>query len=71
MSIITPYNYMIHIGGKKIGYHALLELLEMQDEIVHGKPLSAGGAPQVATLCSILSKQFDGVKAYYNGNQIF
>lgn len=65
------FDYTMEIGGKKIGYYALLEMLEMKDEVVHGQPLSAGGAPQVATLCSILSKQFDGVKAYHNGNQIF
>lgn len=67
----NTFDYSIEISGKRIGYQKLIKALDMQDEIVHGRPLSDGGAPQVATLCNILSKQYDGVKAYFNGNQIF
>ena len=67
----VSYDYEIELSGKRIGYQKLVSLLEMEDEIVHGKPLSAGGAPQVATLCRILKSQYDGVKAYFNGSQIF
>ena len=65
------YDYMIEIEGKKIGYQRLLRLLEMENEVVMGKPLTAGGAPQVAKLCQILGHKFSGVKAFFNGNQIF
>ena len=65
------YDYMIEIEGKKIGYQRLLRLLDMENETIMGRPLTAGGAPQIAKLCQILGHKFSGVKAYFNGNQIF
>jgi hypothetical protein len=65
------FDYLIEFDGKRISYQRLLKLLEMEDDIIMGRPLKDGGAPQVAKLCQILGHQFTGVKAYFNGNQIF
>ena len=70
------YDYTITIktGGavKRAGYQSLLAKLEMGAEIVHGRPLSAGGAPQVQIFISLLKKilKADAVLASFQGQDI-
>ena len=70
------YDYIITIKKgdqvKRAGYQALLNKLEMAEEIVHGRPLSAGGAPQVQIFIGLLKKilKADQVLAAFQGQNI-
>jgi hypothetical protein len=58
---------------KSIGYQAFIKLLNMQDEIMHGAKLSAGGLPQVIDFCDIVKKMTTGCKKLtiqYNGETV-
>jgi hypothetical protein len=58
---------------KEIPYQAMVSRLDMGDEVVHGAPLSSGGAPQALTLMTLLQKAMPEVKVevWMDGNQIF
>jgi hypothetical protein len=54
-------------------YQRVLDLLDMQDDILHGSKLSVGGVPQVMSVCSILKATVSGVKQIniiFDGNCI-
>ena len=56
-------------------YQKLIRELKIENEIVEGKPMSEGGAPQAAWLQQLLlkymSKDVKEIKVLFNGNQIF
>ena len=54
-------------------YHRLLEIFEMGDAIVHGRPMSSGGAPQALSLRTVLESKLGDTKVevYFNGSQVF
>jgi hypothetical protein len=57
---------------KSISYQDLITLLMVRDEIVQGRPLSEGGAPQVALISEMVRNKLGAtsVEVYFNGNQI-
>jgi len=57
----------------EFGYQFIIRKLEIEKEIVHGAPLSEGGAPQALAVKGILEKGWPGVSVavYHNGSQIF
>ncbi len=63
------------IKDKKVAelkYQDLIKHLDIQDVIVEGQPLSAGGTPQAATVKGIFEKLAPGtaVEVYYDGRLI-
>ena len=57
---------------KEVRYQALLRALDMEDEKIHGAPLSEGGVPQVISLMQMLQKSWKlkSYQVFYNGSQI-
>lgn len=70
------YDYTLKITKgdkvKAIGYQAFLKLVGIENEIVHGAPLSEGGAPQAQTVAVLAKDAFkaDSVTVYFNGSAI-
>jgi hypothetical protein len=67
------YTLRMHTPEGKVlerDYQGMLEILGVQDEIVHHAPLSAGGVPQVQSFMGLLKKAagFTRVQAFFNGN---
>lgn len=56
-------------------YQVLVQILGLENEIVEGRPMKDGGAPQALFLKRMLEEapRFKGcsVAVYFNGNQIF
>jgi hypothetical protein len=71
------FNYTLKfIEGEKtneVGYQFLIKKLEIADEICHGQPMSAGGAPQAMSLKGMLEKIYPTVtvQVWFQGNQVF
>jgi len=57
---------------KEIPYQQLIRSLGMENEELHGAPLSSGGAPQAASLMLMLQDIMPDMKVgvFLNGNQI-
>ena len=76
MSATYDYTLKFYKDDKLTGsntYQKLIRLLAIENEIVSGRPLKAGGAPQAMVLKGLLEKQVEGsrVDVYSNGNQMF
>lgn len=58
---------------REVGYQRLIQTLGMTEEIVHGRPLTDGGVPQVEFLCSMLMTAIptiEKIEVLFNGNCI-
>lgn len=71
------YEFEITLGGQviRISYQKLIRLLAIENEIVHGQPLKAGGAPQALYMKEMLLKtpQYSQsqIRVLFNGSVIF
>ncbi len=70
------FDYTFQLTNKtgktvEISYSKLIGALGIADEIVHGRPLKAGGAPQALTVAQLVETQGYSVAVLYNGNEIF
>ena len=68
-------NFRFISEGKtsEVPYQTMIRKLEIQDEVVHGKPLTSGGAPQALTVKGVIEKAWPTVKVevWFQGAQIF
>jgi hypothetical protein len=75
---MRQYDYTLefYLKGKKTRtytYQGLIEKLELTDEIVHGQPMRAGGAPQALSLKATLEKAMPDTEIHvlHNGSRVF
>lgn len=70
------YDYKMKIDkdgrSKQMGYQEFINKAGIQDEIVHGAPLSEGGTPQAQTVAGLIKGVFkaDKVVVYFQGQPI-
>lgn len=68
------YTLEISIRGRKktCTYQAFIRAAGIENEVMHGSPLSAGGTPQAQSV-AMLAKEImkaDSVTVYFNGEAI-
>ena len=73
-----PFDYTMRVTSEghepnEFGYQFIIRKLEIENEIISGRPLKEGGAPQALAVKSILEKGWPGVSVavLFNGSQIF
>ena len=70
------YDYQLRIDksgvSKSIGYQEFINKVGIQNEVVSGRPLSDGGAPQAQTVAKLIKDTFkaDKVVVYFQGQPI-
>ena len=57
----------------EVSYQTMIRRLDIENEIVHGRPLTAGGAPQALTVKGLIEKAWPDVEVgvWFQGSQIF
>lgn len=73
-----PFDYTMKVTSEghepnEFGYQFIIRKLEIEDEVVHGQPLSEGGAPQALMVKNLLEKAYPGtsIAVYHEGSQLF
>ena len=73
-----PFDYTMRVTSEghepnEFGYQFIIRKLEIENEIISGRPLKEGGAPQALAVKGILEKGWPGVSVavLYLGCRIF
>jgi hypothetical protein len=68
------YTLQVKINGvtKSVGYQTFITKIGIQNEVVHGRPLSDGGTPQAQTVAKLVKDTLkaDSVLVLFHGQPI-